>query len=192
MNQIRLGKVILDARSIQQLFRIDGIDFITMSYEKLTEVIKQVHSQQSETELSHYLNDIKIRFEDKIVTYFFQLIRDLPTQFIFPQLEYRDFRSSIENGNDFNKEQEYLIHRARTRHNSSLKRIGENLGIKGLTAHVARHTLANHMAFSGNSEEEIRQVLGHSNVRTTKIYLRERHGFSGSYDIMKKFHQGNS
>ena len=39
------------------------------------------------------------------------------------------------------------------------------------------------------SEKEIRQVLGHSNVHTTKIYLRERHGFSVSYDIMQRFHQ---
>lgn len=42
------------------------------------------------------------------------------------------------------------------------------------------------MAYMGHSEDEIRQVLTHSNVRTTKIYLRERHGFSGSYEIMKK------
>jgi hypothetical protein len=46
------------------------------------------------------------------------------------------------------------------------------------------------MAYMGNSEEDIRQVLGHANVRDTKVYLRERHGFSGSYDIMKRFHQG--
>lgn len=63
------------------------------------------------------------------------------------------------------------------------------MGIPTLTGHVPRHTLANHMAYNGNSEEEIRQVLGHSNIHTTKIYLRERYGFSGSYEIMKRFHQ---
>ncbi len=94
------------------------------------------------------------------------------------------------NGKDFTQEQEYNIHRARTLHNSALKSVGETTGILGLTGHVPRHTLANHMAYMGYSEEEIRQVLAHANVRTTKIYLRERHGFSGSFDIMKRFHEG--
>jgi integrase len=48
------------------------------------------------------------------------------------------------------------------------------LGIEGLTGHVPRHTLANHMAYSGHSEEEIRLILAHSNVQTTKIYLLGR------------------
>ena len=61
--------------------------------------------------------------------------------------------------------------------------------IPNLTGHFPRHTLANHMAYLGNSEDEIRQVLADSNVNTPKIYLREKHDFSGSYDIMKRFHQ---
>jgi hypothetical protein len=32
----------------------------------------------------------------------------------------------------------------------------ENLGIECLTGHVPRHTYANHMAYAGHSEEEIR------------------------------------
>ncbi|WP_084119175.1 tyrosine-type recombinase/integrase [Aquiflexum balticum] len=68
--------------------------------------------------------------------------------------------------------------------------MGENLGIEGLTSHVPRHTLANHMAYFGYSEEEIRLILAHSTVQTTKIYLRERHGFSGSFEIMKSFYGG--
>jgi integrase len=108
----------------------------------------------------------------------------------FFQLDFGYFRDAPENHFNFTKEQEYLIQRARTRHNGSLKRIGENLGIEGLTGHVPRHTLANHMAYSGHSEEEIRQVLAHSTVQTTKIYLRERHGFSGSFEIMKRFLEG--
>jgi integrase len=189
MNEIKLGKVILDARAIQQLFRINGIDFTNLNYEQLTGVIRQVTSQQSDSELTHYLQDIQNRLEDQIIRYFFKLVKDLPAQFIFPMLSYYDFKDSLENGKDFTQEQEYNIHRARTRHNSALKRVSETMGIPTMTGHVPRHTLANHMAYMGNSEEDIRQVLGHANVRTTKIYLRERHGFSGSFDIMKRFHQ---
>jgi integrase len=110
--------------------------------------------------------------------------------FIFPQLNFDEFRDALENQSNFTKEQEYLIQRAGTRHNVSLKRIGENLRIEGLTGHLPRHTLANHMAYSGHSEEEIHQILAHSTVQTTKIYIRERHGFSGSFEIMKRFHEG--
>jgi site-specific recombinase XerD len=108
--------------------------------------------------------------------------------FIFSQLNFDDFRHALENQSNFSKDQEYPIQRAGTRHNGSLKRIWENLGIEGLTSNIPRHTLANHMAYSGNSEEEIRQVLAHSNVQTTKISLRERHGYSESYEIMRRFH----
>lgn len=188
MKEVKLGKVLLDARSIQQLFRLDGIDFVNMNHEQLTGVIRQVASQQTDAELTHYLQDIQKRLEDQIIWYFFKLVKDLPAQFLFPMLNYEEFKDSLENGKDFTQEQEYNIHRARTRHNSALKRVSETMGIPTLTGHVPRHTLANHMAYSGNSEEEIRQVLGHANVRTTKIYLRERHGFSGSFDIMKRFH----
>lgn len=189
MKEVKLGKVLLDARSVTQLFRLDGIDFVSMNHEQLARVIRQVASQQSDPELTHYLQDIQNRLEDQIIRYFFKLVKDLPAQFLFPMLDYDDFKDSLENGKDFSQEQEYNIHRARTRHNSSLKRVSETLGIPALTGHVPRHTLANHMAYMGNSEEDIRQVLGHANIRTTKIYLRERHGFSGSYDIMKRFHQ---
>jgi hypothetical protein len=192
MGDVKLGTVILDARSIQQLFRLDGIDFTNMNYDQLTGVIRQVTSQHSDAELTHYLQDIQNRLEDQVIRYFFKLTKDLPAQFLFPMLDYDDFKDSIENGKDFSQEQEYQIHRARTRHNSALKRVSETMGIPKLTGHVPRHTLANHMEYMGNSEEEIRQVLGHANVRDTKVYLRERHEFSGSFDIMKRFHQGKN
>lgn len=189
IQQIKLGKVVLEAQSIQQLFRIEGVDFLNLTYDGFCNLFNSISNEQMDKELTYWLSKIKHRMEDEINRVFFSMIKNLPSQFLFPQLSYDDFKDAIDGGNNFNNEQEYLIHRARTRHNNSLKRIGVNLRIEGLSGHVPRHTLANHMAYSGNSEEEIRQVLGHSNVRTTKIYLRERHGFSGSYDIMKRFHQ---
>jgi hypothetical protein len=60
----------LDARSIQQLFRLDGIDFTNMNHDQLTRVISMVASQQSDAELTHYLEDIKNRLEDQIIRYF--------------------------------------------------------------------------------------------------------------------------
>jgi integrase len=102
----------------------------------------KVSSQQSDPELTHYLQDIKNRLEDQIIRYFFKLVKDLPAQFLFPMLDFNDFEDSLKNGKDFTQEQEYQIHRARTRHNSVLKRVSENLQIPTLTGHLSRHTLA--------------------------------------------------
>ncbi|MCF1751385.1 tyrosine-type recombinase/integrase [Mariniradius sediminis] len=190
IDEVKLGGLSLDANSIQQLFRLERLDFANLTHKDLCEVILRVAEEQSERELTRQLKQIKNRLEGEIISVFFQRLRALPERFIFPHLDFCDFRDSLENQTSFSKDQEYFIHRARTRHNGSLKRISENLGIEGLTGHVPRHTLANHLAYSGHSEEEIRQVLGHSNIKTTKIYLRERHGFSGSHEIMKRFLEG--
>lgn len=50
---------------------------------------------------------------------------------------------------------------------------GNRAGIKGVTAHVFRHSAAVHMAEDGISMEEIAQYLGHSDSRiTAKVYAR--------------------
>ena len=54
-----MDPVILDAQSVKELFRLDGIDFINMEFEQLTGVICMVSSQQSDAELGQYLEDIK-------------------------------------------------------------------------------------------------------------------------------------
>ena len=65
-----------------------------------------VSSQQSDAELIKYIEEIQNRLEDKIIRHFFKLIKKLPTQFLFPMLDYDDFKDLLENGKDFSKEQE--------------------------------------------------------------------------------------
>lgn len=49
-----------------------------------------------------------------------------------------------------------------------LQAAGRRVGIEGLTLHALRHTLATHLAGRwGLSVEQIRQILGHSDSRTT-------------------------
>jgi len=46
-----------------------------------------------------------------------------------------------------------------------------------MTGHTPRHTLASHLLKNDQiTEDQIRIILGHSNIATTKIYLREKHG----------------
>ena len=54
------------------------------------------------------------------------------------------------------------------RMNSYLKEIADICGIKkALSTHIARHTFANKV-----SMESIAKMLGHSDLRTTKIYAK--------------------
>jgi integrase len=57
-----------------------------------------------------------------------------------------------------------------------------------MTGDTPRHTLASHLLKNDQiTEDQIRIILGHSNIATTKIYLREKHGDGQSHNIMKRF-----
>ena len=59
------------------------------------------------------------------------------------------------------------------RMNSYLKEIADICGIKkSITSHVARHTFACVALANKVSMESIAKMLGHSDIRTTKIYAR--------------------
>ncbi len=56
-------------------------------------------------------------------------------------------------------------------------RISEILNLPIMTEHTPRHTLVSHHLKNDQiTEDNIRIILGHSNIATTKIYLREKHG----------------
>ena len=67
-------------------------------------------------------------------------------------------------------------------------RISEILNLPKMTGHTPRHTLVSHLLKNDQiTEDQIRIILGHSNIATTKIYLREKHGDGQSHNIMKSF-----
>jgi site-specific recombinase XerD len=50
--------------------------------------------------------------------------------------------------------------------------IGHRIGIPDLTPHWLRYTLAKRLEKTGTSIEDIRKILGHKSIETTRIYLR--------------------
>jgi site-specific recombinase XerD len=67
-------------------------------------------------------------------------------------------------------------------------RISEILNLPKITGHTQRHPMASHLLKNDQiTEDQIRIILGHSNIATTKIYLREKHGDGQSHNIMKRF-----
>lgn len=63
--------------------------------------------------------------------------------------------------------------------NKWLKRLCKEIGLPGITTYWARHSYANLLKESGESIELIRELLGHSDIRTTEAYLKR-------FDLNKK------
>ena len=63
------------------------------------------------------------------------------------------------------------IKKMRAKVNRDLKKVGEEAGLKGITFYTARHTFATNAKRGGENTNVIQELLGHSNVRTTEIYL---------------------
>jgi integrase/recombinase XerD len=63
--------------------------------------------------------------------------------------------------------------------NNCLRRICDTNNIEPFTTYSARHTLASSLKFNGVNIEQIKELLGHSDARTTEAYLRR-------FDIEKK------
>jgi site-specific recombinase XerD len=82
--------------------------------------------------------------------------------FIFPVLS----------GKETPERQRQLIQQLTHVINDNMKAIADDLNItKGLTTYVARHSFATVLKRSGASMELISEMLGHSNLKTTKNYL---------------------
>ncbi len=189
INPARLGSIKLPAETISQLYRIDGLDFKEMGLKELESVIYLVSKSEHLQAVTLELLKVKQRFEERIMGVFFKQIHDLPIHFVFPLLKFEDFKDVYDDNRKFSSDHEYIIHRARTRHNSALKRIGKSLGIENLTGHVPRHSLANHLYGNNFSIDKIQQVLVHANPATTRIYLQERHGHNDVIDTLNEFHR---
>jgi len=191
IEEIKICDISFDVTSLSQFFRIDHFDFMSLNYKGFIELLNRINVEDQE--FNFQLKEIKKTIENELIKLFFRKLSSLSEQFIFPTLQYEDFKESLENRRYFNEKEEYLIHKARCRHNSALIRVSNSLGLKHIiTGHSPRHTISNHLSQSDFSDDEIRQVLGHSDVKTTKIYLRERIGVSPTMKIMKRFNETHS
>lgn len=68
--------------------------------------------------------------------------------------------------------------------NARLKRLCLPLGLPGITTYWSRHTYASLLKMAGVSVELIRELLGHSNIKTTEHYLKRF-----DYEVKKQANQ---
>ena len=75
---------------------------------------------------------------------------------------------------DTDKRRQERIHRVMVDTNKALRAIATRLGIAGrISFYTARHTYASALKERGISTDVISEALGHSNLKTTEIYLKQ-------------------
>lgn len=196
IDNIKLGNINLTANTIISLNNMVGIGgFNDLGLEKVETILnKIIINKKKQPELFQFIEPISEAIDllkEEITNYFFSLLKTKPQNFLFPKLDWVDFKN-VFGGSDnvyLDSNQGYIIHRATTSHNSNLKRIAKQLGFERLTGHTPRHTLANHLLKDDYSVEEIQKVLVHSDTKTTEIYLNERHGNPKVNKTMKQTHK---
>ena len=196
VSNIKLGNISLSANTIIGLNNMAGIGSLNdLGLEELKTILnKIITNKKSQPELIQFIEPISEAIDllkEEITIHFFSLIKMKPQNFLFPKLNWDDFQmvfGASEIG-DLDSKQGYIIHRASTSHNSSLKTIAKKLDIERLSGHTPRHTLANHLLNDDRSVEEIQKILVHSNPKTTAIYLNERHGNQNVNKTMIETHK---
>ena len=88
---------------------------------------------------------------------------DLSSGYVFPILHQNVHKTEMQK---YNRKKKVLRNV-----NSSLKMIAKMIGIENLTSYVARHSYATVLKNSGVNVALISETLGHSDLKTTQIYL---------------------
>ena len=95
IEEIKICDIPFDVTSLSQFFRIEHFDFMSLNYKGFIELLNRIKVEDQE--FNFQLNEIKKTIENEIIKLFFKKLSSLSEQFIFPTLQYEDFKESFEN-----------------------------------------------------------------------------------------------
>ena len=190
VNETTLGLIDIPIEILKDILRIGGIeDFTTLNLKDLEYVKEQVELNHGKTSnIIPSIIQLKFELEHEITKLFFKKVKDKPTHFIFPYLNWVDFADVHNNSILFNQEHCRLIACAENKHIRNLKTISDNTGLPKLGGHTPRHTFSNHLNKWGFSIGQIQSALGHSSPITTERYLNTRHPSKIANDTLASAH----
>ena len=100
----------------------------------------------------------------KLAAEIMKAYHSIKRKYVFPILDDKRYKTVLQ--------QRGAIRRCMIKVNKQLKAIGEELGLQiPLTTYVARHSFATVLQQEGVALEVISELLGHQELKTTKIYL---------------------
>jgi site-specific recombinase XerD len=136
-----------------------GMSFIDMAFLRNSDIIDgRIKFQRKKTSKMY---DIKVTEQTKVILKYY-LYKNRPNDFILPilkrdslELQYKDAQWGLKN------------------YNKGLKKIAKLCQIEErLTSYVSRHSFATHALFKNIPLPAISEMLGHSKLSTTQIYLK--------------------
>ncbi len=186
----RISSIQLSVDVMKNLFRIEGIGTIQdINLDNLLYIKNEIEKQGAQyTEIFDSLNQVKKGLETEITKRFFDLVKSKPVHFIFPYLNWEDFKDVHHNTSLFNAEHCRLVGMAENKHIRTLKTISNVLGLPKLGGHTPRHTIANHLLDTGFSLVEIQSILLHAHPSTTMVYLKKRQPSKLANNTLRSFH----
>ena len=135
------------------------------------------------------LVELIFEMRDEAAKLFFNRVRRLPSQFVFPFLDEKDFTGANWDKNFMSLEQTTIVHRAIAKYNRSLGRIAEAIDIPTFSSHSARHTYANQLKEMDFTYEQIQHSLNHASLKSTKEYIDTRFDNGVAKDVAKARYQ---
>ena len=134
---------------------------------------------------------VELIFEmrDEASKLFFNKVRQLPSQFVFPFLDEKDFVGANWDKNFMSRKQTDIVYNAIPKYNRSLDRIAKAIDVPSFSSHSARHTFAKQLKDMDFTYDQIQQSLNHASLKSTKEYIDTRFDNGVARNVAKARYQ---
>jgi integrase len=167
----------LTTKEVEELSKIDSsyvplTDFTVLDLKKFKQFLSE-DKLNDNTRILKILDGVIERLESNVANSMCEIMSSKNEGFVFDYLNYEDFKNiQIRHKTTFTKEQVNKLHRARTKYNGRLKRIGKRIGIEKLSSHVSRHSFSYSMILQQARPDQISISLVHANQSITEAYIK--------------------
>jgi integrase len=168
----------LSTKEVEELGKIDSSyiplkDFTVIDLTNFNQFLSEDRLNNNSRMLK-ILEGVIDRLESNVAYSMCEIMSSKNEGFVFDYLNYEDFKNiQIRHKTTFTKEQVNKLHRARTKYNGRLKRIGKRIGIEKLSSHVSRHSFSYSMILQEARPDQISISLVHANQSITEAYIKK-------------------
>lgn len=176
---IKINKFIdlkLSTKEVEELSKIDSrniplADFTVIDLRNFNQFLNE-DKLNDNSRMLKILERVIERLESNVAYSMCEIMGSKHEGFVFDYLNYDDFKNiKIRSKTKFTRKQIDKLHKARTKYNGRLSRLGKKIGINGLSSHVSRHSFSYSMILQKASRGQISNSLGHANQSITEAYI---------------------
>ena len=195
-SQVKVSEVEIEVEAMYKLLSkkgfVDNLGAMNLTeLEHYVKSLKEIGWDKSSQHIEFWgaLSVLVFEMRDEASKRFFELIRKLPSQFVFPYLNEEDFEGVDWGKKSYNLTHENVISRATKKYNRSLARMAKAMDMNHISSHVARHTWASDLQSLGYTIEQIQHSMNHSDYKSTKVYVETRFDNGVAKNVLKGRYQ---